>query len=377
MDLLIGENIKKYRRARELTQETLATVLGVSPQSISKWECGDGYPDITLLPSIANYFEVTVDDLIGNNEISAEEDVQKNFFGVEWRLDPEARLRLALQYHKKYPRHWHIATSLMHEIAWNHRDKIGEYKLFLHDLCLRILQECTDSVMRRSAIRSMCMVCEEEEINDWLNKDTTFWYKERHKVFEERYRLLRDREQYEAYQFAGAYLQVSQALYAIKRDRNYRNQPQKAVLWNQTYLNLLDAAAGHTEGTPLPTGWIAEYASAYLRLAAAYFGAKDTEEGYRCLELALELAKQYHALSTNTPLDLGNPVLFGQTKALKLDDLLLLPNGKTLQNSEGVDQFSPAMAAIMSAAKGWEWFNGVRREERFLHILEQAKPLDE
>ncbi|MBQ8432102.1 MAG: helix-turn-helix transcriptional regulator [Clostridia bacterium] len=377
MELLIGERIKQYRKERDITQDALATVLGVSPQSISKWERGDGYPDITLLPSIANYFEVTVDDLIGNDRISVEEDVQKNYFGMEGKLDHEARLQLALTYHKKYPRNWHIATSLMYEISRHHRKKLEQYQPFLYELCERILRECPDSVMRRDAIRSICMVCAEEEINDWLNKDTTFWYKERHKVFEERYRLMRDREQYEAYQFAGAYLQVSQALYAIKRDRNYRNQPQKAVLWNQTYLKMLDAAAGHAEETALPTGWIAEYASAYLRLAAAYFGAKDRNKGYQCLELALELTKQYYALPTSTPLELGNPVLFGQTKALKMDDLLLLPNGKTLQNSEGVDQFSPCMAAIMEATKGWEWFNDVRTEERFLQILEQAKALEE
>ena len=46
MDLLIGERIKKYRKNKEMTQDALAQALTVSPQSISKWECGDGYPDI-------------------------------------------------------------------------------------------------------------------------------------------------------------------------------------------------------------------------------------------------------------------------------------------------------------------------------------------
>ena len=42
MDLLIGERIKKYRKNKEMTQDALAQALTVSPQSISKWECGDG-----------------------------------------------------------------------------------------------------------------------------------------------------------------------------------------------------------------------------------------------------------------------------------------------------------------------------------------------
>ena len=60
MDLLIGKKIKQMRRERDLTQEELAAHLGISFQSISKWERGDGYPDITMLPALANYFKVSI-----------------------------------------------------------------------------------------------------------------------------------------------------------------------------------------------------------------------------------------------------------------------------------------------------------------------------
>lgn len=73
MKLLIGENIKRLRRKRDLTQEEVASHLGISFQAISKWERGDGYPDITMLPSLANYFGVSVDELIGMNEIAKSE----------------------------------------------------------------------------------------------------------------------------------------------------------------------------------------------------------------------------------------------------------------------------------------------------------------
>ena len=69
MNLLIGENIKRIRRERDLTQEEVAAHLGISFQSISKWERGDGYPDITMLPALANYFEMSVDELLGMSEI--------------------------------------------------------------------------------------------------------------------------------------------------------------------------------------------------------------------------------------------------------------------------------------------------------------------
>lgn len=70
MDLRIGENIRRLRRLRDLTQEEVAAHLGISFQSISKWERGDGYPDITMLPALANYFDVSVDELIGMDEIA-------------------------------------------------------------------------------------------------------------------------------------------------------------------------------------------------------------------------------------------------------------------------------------------------------------------
>lgn len=68
MKLSLGENIKRRRIDRNLTQDEVATHLGVSFQSVSKWERGEGYPDIELLPALANYFGISVDELLGASE---------------------------------------------------------------------------------------------------------------------------------------------------------------------------------------------------------------------------------------------------------------------------------------------------------------------
>lgn len=70
-----GENIKRLRRENELTQEALAEFLGVSFQSVSRWERGESYPDITMLPVIASFFKVTVDELLGINKTHNEEKI--------------------------------------------------------------------------------------------------------------------------------------------------------------------------------------------------------------------------------------------------------------------------------------------------------------
>lgn len=82
MTLYIGQNIRRLRRERNLTQEEVAAHLGISFQSISKWERGDGYPDITMLPALANYFGTSVDDLLGMNELAKREAYER--INREW-----------------------------------------------------------------------------------------------------------------------------------------------------------------------------------------------------------------------------------------------------------------------------------------------------
>ena len=67
--LYIAENLKSLRKSMELTQEEVAERLRVSPQSVSKWERGDTYPDITLLPALANLFQTSIDALVGMDKI--------------------------------------------------------------------------------------------------------------------------------------------------------------------------------------------------------------------------------------------------------------------------------------------------------------------
>ena len=62
-NLKIGEKIRAKRRERDLTQEELANILGVSKAAVSKWENEESYPDITLLPQIAQLFHITMDEL--------------------------------------------------------------------------------------------------------------------------------------------------------------------------------------------------------------------------------------------------------------------------------------------------------------------------
>jgi transcriptional regulator with XRE-family HTH domain len=61
----VGNRIKELRNKRGLTQEALAAALGVTPQSVSKWECEVNFPDVSLLPDIAVFFGVGVLMMLG------------------------------------------------------------------------------------------------------------------------------------------------------------------------------------------------------------------------------------------------------------------------------------------------------------------------
>ncbi|KWX79762.1 hypothetical protein AMQ84_05700 [Paenibacillus riograndensis] len=63
----VGQNIRKLRDERNITQQQLADSLGITFQAVSKWECGTTVPDIAVLPEIADYFSVTIDDLFKSN----------------------------------------------------------------------------------------------------------------------------------------------------------------------------------------------------------------------------------------------------------------------------------------------------------------------
>lgn len=79
MKLTIGENIRSFRKKNDLTQETLAERLGVSYQSISRWENGANYPDLEMLPAIADALAVTIDELLEMPDRRKEEQAEKAF----------------------------------------------------------------------------------------------------------------------------------------------------------------------------------------------------------------------------------------------------------------------------------------------------------
>ena len=68
MQLNLGTKIRELRRRDGRTQDNLAEALGVTAQAVSRWESGGSYPDMEMIPAIANYFHVSIDELFGYHD---------------------------------------------------------------------------------------------------------------------------------------------------------------------------------------------------------------------------------------------------------------------------------------------------------------------
>lgn len=77
MALTIGEKIKQLRKAKNLSQEALARILGVSFQAVSKWETNVTTPDVGLIPSIASFFGISIDELFDYHTLENEQKIDQ------------------------------------------------------------------------------------------------------------------------------------------------------------------------------------------------------------------------------------------------------------------------------------------------------------
>lgn len=118
---MIGMNIKQLRNEKHIKQDTLADAIGVSAQAVSKWETGASDPDIALLPQLATYFGVSIDELFEVPRAEKMERIQ-NMLGDERRISPETFDRTAAYLEgvlKEDPKDAEALTKLAE--LYNHR----------------------------------------------------------------------------------------------------------------------------------------------------------------------------------------------------------------------------------------------------------------
>ncbi|MBQ8227526.1 MAG: helix-turn-helix transcriptional regulator [Clostridia bacterium] len=163
MKLNIGETIKRIRKEKEITQEEFAEVLGVSCQSVSRWENNSCYPDIELIPTIASFFGISTDKLMGIDDLNEKENVQKYLERFQVAIskgDIYKCIKIAREGVKEYPNNYILLDKLMYALFCSGDDdgNIPEWKENMEKyddeitaLGERIMKYCPDINIRLEA----------------------------------------------------------------------------------------------------------------------------------------------------------------------------------------------------------------------------------
>ena len=176
MNINLCEKLKLLRNSKGNTQADLANYLGVSIQAVSKWECGGGYPDITLLPDIATFYLVTIDELLGTDELSKRSRIQeitrdynnirKHVLLPDGSLDKDYNIDEGIDLIRKaiqeFPNCWFFLQLLASDLWWKAKSCDGQHKYKLLEeaemLCDRVLTKCPEERWKHTANSILCMI---------------------------------------------------------------------------------------------------------------------------------------------------------------------------------------------------------------------------
>ena len=166
--LKIGENILQKRKERGITQEELAEFMMVTKASVSKWETGQSYPDILLLPKLATFFNISVDELIGYDPDLSSAQIQKFYIDLENRvLDvgmdsivEDIKIKIK-QYYSCFDLLYYMALFIL-----NHCDlatdttKKEEYLEYANNILKRVCEDSKDSILKDKSLslRAACLI---------------------------------------------------------------------------------------------------------------------------------------------------------------------------------------------------------------------------
>ena len=163
MKLNIGETIKKLRKEREITQEEFAEILGVSCQSVSRWENNSCYPDIELIPTIAAFFDISTDKLMGVDEIAEKKAVDKYLKDFQAAISVgniDECIRVARAGVAEFPNNYVLLNKLMYAlfvatsddadiVDW--KENKQKYDAEIVALGERIMKYCPDTNIKYEA----------------------------------------------------------------------------------------------------------------------------------------------------------------------------------------------------------------------------------
>ena len=154
----LSERLKALRKTKDMTQEQLAEYMGVSPQAVSRWETGATSPDISALPQLADLFSISIDELLGYDDVERQKEISSVIDAAEEQINknitekPITELRKALN---KYPNNDRLLTCLMYAlyVASENDDLCRKYDPEIISIYDRIQKYSADNYCRNETLR--------------------------------------------------------------------------------------------------------------------------------------------------------------------------------------------------------------------------------
>lgn len=309
MKLYISEHLKKLRAAKNVTQDTLAEYLGVTYQAVSRWENGAAYPDIELLPEIARFFEVSLEELMGceNSEKAAERKACE-LANSRWgkRENRDEILRELHELERQFPNNWKIKELICGTLVEPKPESYDEVLPELRRYAYAAMEKFPPDKERTFEwfCRNMILAAPEDEVEEWASYMQTYDLNNRWNLMKIRYQERGDWEKVRHYQC----LQIQQFLYDIDCigpiPETMTDIPKSGMYTDQLFERVYDAVIGtpyrDENGEIHNSIELFKRMQNYFDMAGIYIGSwgyrgteQEAVDGFTMLEKAVDLALLY------------------------------------------------------------------------------------
>ena len=161
----LSENLVCFRKEQQLTQSEVADHIGVTKASVSKWETGQTMPDVALLPLLASFYNVTLDELMGYEPLLSREQIREVYLQFSERFAaepfdsvyPDIQLKVR-HYFSCYPFLFQMSVLLLNHCDPRIGEQVSEVRSMIMSLCREVEQKSNDRVLCESSHTIRMMV---------------------------------------------------------------------------------------------------------------------------------------------------------------------------------------------------------------------------
>lgn len=395
MKLNFADNLRTLRTGKNLTQEQLAEQLGVSVQTVSRWETRTSYPDVELLPILAELFGVTVDELLGATAALREQRKLEDWERVYEKMgkDTAETVRLLRQMRRDYPTDPQIAQELCRQIGWLAPDIAPDEMRELRSAAEWLLNNFQDNAIREEAIFGLVLAEDDANFPEILDRYAVKWLDlSRNSLLAKRYRA---RGEEEKCAYIDQLCLNGQTTFLANMD-----DPQTALRCIDLFTGTNADGKRPVSGDGVPDLWFGQRVFLGLRLMKQYVknGAEFCEPAFAAAEDALSLYEALLALPENAPLTYRCKMFDRITGKAgeRRRSILQIPRGKDgsepVLRDETMRQimFDKKDPLALEADEQWltfvsEWlevledriFDEICEEERFQNVLRRFRAVGE